>query len=138
MRVIDEQQAIGSSVVGSERRAVVPDPGLSSTLARFDDGEVEADRQPGQSHAVGQHAPVEQAVRGKAKTGPLAMIDRLLTETEAARCPPADFDDHEAGRRTRVDRHEIELMAADMDVPGQDAPTGLEQSDEDQRFGGVT
>src|SRR5206468_8137272 len=55
-----------------------------------------------------------------------------------ARRPPAHFDDDERARRTRVDRHEIELVTPDMDVPGQDGPTGLEQSAEHQRFGGVT
>src|SRR6476469_4725302 len=69
---------------------------------------------------------------------PLPVIDALLCQTETARRPPAHFDDDERARRTRVDRHEIELMAPDMDVPGQDGPTGLDQPGEDQRFGGVT
>ena len=45
---------------------------------------------------------------------------------------------HERRRRTRVDRHEIELVATDMDVPGHDGPTGSQETDQDQRFGGVT
>ena len=43
-----------------------------------------------------------------------------------------------ARRRTRVDRHEIELVATDMDVPGQDGPARLDQPVSDQRLGGVT
>ena len=66
------------------------------------------------------------------------MIDRLLGKAEPPRASPSDLDDHERGRRTRVDRHDIEFVAADMDVPGQDGPTGLDQSSQDQRFRGIT
>ena len=51
--------------------------------------------------------------------------------------PPADLDDHERGRRARVDRHEVDLMTADMDVPSQDRPARLEQPRGDQAFGTV-
>ena len=66
------------------------------------------------------------------------MIDGLLRQAEVAASPPADLDDHERGRRARVDRHEIELVATDMDVPGQDGPTGFREPRGDQRFGGIT
>lgn len=66
------------------------------------------------------------------------MIDGLLGKPERARLPPADLDDDECRRRTRVDRHEVELEAADMDVPGQNGPTRSHETDQDQRFGGVT
>ena len=52
---------------------------------------------------------------------------------------PADLDDHERRGRTRVDRHEIELVATDMDVPGQDRSS---RPRPDERatsvFGGIT
>ena len=89
---------------------------------RLDHDQVEPDRQPRQVDAVGQHASIEQAVRRHPDVRPLAVVDGLLRQPEAPRRAPADLDDHERGRRTRVDRHEIELVAADMDVPGQDGP----------------
>lgn len=117
---------------------MVPDARCLTSLAGLDNDQVETDRQPRQRCPVRQLAPIEQPVCGEAQTRPFPVVDGLLAKPEAPRCPPAHLHDDEIGRRTRVDRHEIELMAADMDVPGQDGPTGLEQSDEDQRFGGVT
>ena len=88
--------------------------------------------------AVGERPAIEQAVGGGTDPRPLAMIDRLLGETVVAAAPPADLDDDQRRRRTRVDRHEIELVATDMDVPGQDGPTSFRQARCDQRLGAVT
>jgi hypothetical protein len=122
----------------SERRVVMPDPRLPSPFTGLNDDQIEPDRQPRYDGTAGQHAPIEQPVRREPDARALAVIHGLLAEAETARRPPTHFDDDERARRTRVDRHEIELVASDMDVPGQDGPTGLEQSTEDQRFGGVT
>jgi hypothetical protein len=112
--------------------------GLPSPVARLDDHEVEPDRQSRDGATVRQGPAIEQSVRRLPDTSPLSMIDRLLCEPEATRASPANLDDHEGRRWTRVDRHEIEFVTADMDVPGQDGPTGLDQSVQDQRLGGVT
>ena len=66
------------------------------------------------------------------------MIDGLLGQPELAPGPPANLHDHQRGGRARVDRHEIELMTTDMDVPGQDGPTGVREPAGDQRFGGIS
>ena len=66
------------------------------------------------------------------------MVDRLLGQTESATRPPADLDHDERRGRTRVDRHEIEFVATDMDVPGQDGPTSFRESRRDELFGGIT
>ena len=42
-----------------------------------------------------------------------------------------------ARRWTRVDRHEVDLMATDMDVPGQDRPANGRETVGDQRLGGI-
>lgn len=117
---------------------MVTDPRLPSPVARLDHDEVEPEWQSRDGVAVRERAAIEQPVRRLSDSGSLAVIDRLLGKPEAARAPPADLDDDERGRWTRVDRHEIELMAADMDVPGQDGPTSLDQPVQDQRFGGIT
>jgi hypothetical protein len=68
----------------------------------------------------------------------LAEVERLFGESEVASAPPADLDHHEHRRRTRVDRHEVELVATDMDVPGEDGPARFDQPMSDQSFGGIT
>ena len=66
------------------------------------------------------------------------MVDGFLGQTEVSPCPPAHLDDDERGGRTRVDRHEIEFVATDMDVPGQDGPTSFREPRRDELFGGIT
>ena len=65
------------------------------------------------------------------------MVDRLFGESEITPRPPAHLHDHQGGRRARVDRHEIELVSADVDVPGKDRPAGVDQPLGDERLGGV-
>jgi hypothetical protein len=122
----------------SERGSMMPDPRVPSPFAWLDDHQIEPDREPGDRSPAGQDAQIEQPIRGQLHPRALAVIDRLLADPEAARRPPTHFHDDERARRTRVDRHEIELVATDMDVPGQDGPTSLQQPDDDERFGGVT
>ena len=87
---------------------------------------------PSQAHASSGRA------RADAPRRALAVVDGLLGQPEArdplASGPPR----HERGGRARVDRHEVELVATDMDVPGQDGPTGVRQARRDQRLGGIT
>jgi hypothetical protein len=66
------------------------------------------------------------------------VVERLLGETEVAPAAPANLDDHEGRRGARVNRHEIELVATDMDVPGQDGPARIAQSSGNELLGGVT
>jgi hypothetical protein len=66
------------------------------------------------------------------------VVDRLLRQSEVTTGAPADLDDHERLRWTRVDRHEVKLVATDMDVPGQDEPASLRETIRDRRLGGIT
>ena len=74
---------------------------------------------------------------GSAKVAALAVVERLFREAEIASAPPADLDHDERRRRTRVDRHEVELVATDMDVPGEDGPARLGQPRTDESLRGV-
>jgi hypothetical protein len=65
------------------------------------------------------------------------MVDRLFAGSEVACRSTPDLDDHQVSRRTRVDRHEIELMATDMDVPGEDRPTLGSEPVRHESFGGI-
>ena len=106
-------------------------------LARFDDDEIDADGEARHRRAAWQ--PIgQEATDSRAQVAPLATIEGLFRQAEVAPSSPADFDDHQAGRRARVDRHEVKLVATDMDVPGQDGPARFRQPRSDERLGGVT
>jgi hypothetical protein len=105
---------------------------------RLDDDQVEAQSQVRDEGAVRQATVLDELVRSGANGTPLAMVDGFLGEAEIAPRAPAHLDDDEGGRRTRVDGHEIELVATDVDVPGEDDPAGVGQPDGDQLFRGVT
>jgi hypothetical protein len=111
--------------------------GPSRGLRRFHRDQVDPDRQSRDRPSVGQ-AVLEQPADRRPQVGTLAMVERLLGEAEIPSAAPADFDDDQARWRTRVDRHEIELVATDMDVPGQDGPACFAQPSSDQILGGVT
>ena len=113
-------------------------PVVADAAAGLDDDEVEPQRQPREWRAVRQRPAIEQAVSGCPDARPLPVIDRLLGQTERPVGAPADLDHHERGGRTRVDRHEVELVTTDMDVPGQDEPASLRESVRDERLGGIT
>ena len=113
-------------------------PWVPSPVARLDHHEVEPEWQPRDGGAVGQTSAIEQAVGRLPDPRALSVIDRLFGQPEATRTAPAHLDHNQGRRRTRVDRHEVEFVTADMDVPGQDGPTGLDQPVQDQRFCGIT
>jgi RecB family exonuclease len=96
------------------RGAVRPRPG-------FDDDEIDADRQRRQRDSVWQ-AVLEKPANRRAEMAALAVVERLLREPEVSATSPADLDDHERRRRSRVDRHEVKFVTTDMDVPGEDGP----------------
>ena len=98
----------------------------------LDDDDVEAGLQRGQRPAIRQHAGGDDPRGRFADTAPLSEVDGLLGEAEGTTRPQADLDDHEPRRRARVDRHEIDLVATDMDVPGEDRPALLRQSFRDE------
>jgi hypothetical protein len=104
---------------------------------RLDDDDVESGRQRGQSSPVRQRPVGEHRPRGVADPPTLAVVDGFLRQAEASRGAEADLDDDESARRARVDRHEIELVATDMDVSGQDGPTLRRQAFCDEGLGAV-
>jgi len=115
---------------------MMPDP---RRIGLHDD-EIEPEAQPRQRTPVGKASRGDHRPGRVAHVTPLPEVDGLLREAERPRAPQPDLDDHELRRRrrARVDRHEIELVATDMDVPGQDGPTGVRQAGGDQRLGGIT
>ena len=117
----------------SQRVPVMPDAPPGSTTTRSN-----RSGRRGTERSVRERAAVDEPVGRRPDPDALAMVDGLLGQAEVPIGAPADLHDHERGRWTRVDRHEVQLVATDMDVPGQDGPTGVRQTCRDQRLGGIT
>src|SRR3954453_5133272 len=107
----------------SHHVAMMPD-----LVARPDCDEIEAEREPWHLRSIGQPSALEQAVCRSPDPDSLAMINGLLGQTVLATGPPADLDDDERRGWARVDGDDIDLVAADVDVPGQDGPAGFDES----------
>ena len=103
----------------------------------LDRDEIDANRQARYRTSVGQ-AILDQSADSRPQVTTLAMVEGLLRKPEVPATSPPDLDDDEVRRWARVDRHEIELVVTDMDVPGQDGPARLAQPSGDELLGGVT
>ena len=97
-------------------------PMVPDAIARFDDDQVEAERQRWERGPVRQRPALEQPVRRGPHADTLAMVDGLLGQTEVAAATPPDLDDHERWRWPRIHGHEVDLAAADVDIPSEDGP----------------
>jgi hypothetical protein len=123
----------------SEDVPVVPDPRFSTGLVgRLDEHEVEPEREVRERLAVREAAPVEQPERGVPHPSSLPPVERLLRQPEVTPRAPADLDRDEGGGRAGVDRHDVQLVAADVEVPGEDRPAACLEAGRDESFGGVT
>ena len=116
---------------------MVPDHRSFDHLARFNHNEIEPHGQPGQLHVAGQCAAIQQRVCRESQVASLPVIDRFFGQAEVPRRAPSHLDDHEARGWARVDRHEVDLVATDMDVPGQDGPPLFAEPGGDERLGGI-
>lgn len=116
---------------------MMADPRPDIGLARLDDDKVESEAQGWEGPSVRQRAGRHHRPGGIPEMAALPEVDRFLGQPERPGCAQADFDDHESLWRARVDRHEIELVATDMDVPGEDRPAGLRQPFRDEGFGTI-
>jgi hypothetical protein len=103
----------------------------------FDCDKVKAKWEARDARSVGQHPAFEQPECRRANADSFPVIDGLFGEAEVAGRSPANLDDDERGGWAWVDRDKVDLVAADMDVPGEDGPAGFGQSVRHQRFGGV-
>ena len=67
----------------------------------------------------------------------LPVVHGLLCQAVVTAGPPAHLDDDQRGRRTGIDRHDVDLVTADVDVPGQDSPAAGGQAVGDEGLGGI-
>jgi hypothetical protein len=103
----------------------------------LDDHEIEPQWESRNGGTIRKSPTIEEAKRRRPHPRPFAVIDGLLGQAVSAAGAPTHLDDDQRGRRTRVDRHEIEFVATDMDVPGQDGPTQVPETRSDECLGGI-
>lgn len=106
-------------------------------LARLDDDEVEADGELRKGRSVRKPSELDESPGRGPDAAALAVVDGFLTGSVFPRPPAPHLDNDELPRRARVDRHEIELVATDMDVPGKDRPAGGSEPVRHERLGCV-
>jgi hypothetical protein len=117
---------------------VVPDSGLSARLdSRLNEHEIEPQREVWQRPAVRKPAAVEQPESGLPHPAPLPPVERFLRQPEFAPRAPADLDGHEGPARARVDGDDVQLVTADVEVPGEDRPAEGLEAGGDQSLGGI-
>jgi hypothetical protein len=107
---------------------VVTNPGRdqSSTLtfARLDDDQVDPDWKAGQRRAIGQSVRLGQPAYGRSEVASLAPVERLLGDTECPTRPPANLDNDDRGRGSRIDRQDIDLVSPKPEIASEDRPAG--------------
>lgn len=116
-----------------QRMAMVTDP-----VARLDHDQVETQRQMRQERPIRQRATLKQAIGSGPDADPLPGIDGLLRQPEGATGTPANLHRDKHPGRAGIDRDQVQFMAADVDVPPEDRPTGGRQAIGDQLFGGIS
>jgi hypothetical protein len=66
------------------------------------------------------------------------VVHGLLGQAEIAARTPPDLDRDERARRARIDGYQVQLIASDVDVPGQDRPARRRQSVGDEGLGKIS
>ena len=98
---------------------------------RLDDDEVDTHRVTGEGKPVRERSGLHEAADRGPQVPPLAPVERLLRQPVVPPGPPADLDEHDAGRWPRIERHEVDLLPTDPDLAGQDRP-----AERDEPLGG--
>ena len=110
---------------------------LAGAVRGLDHDEVHTHGQAWQRPAVRQSGLAEQAADRRAHVAALAMVERLLGQSEFPRPAPAYLNDDEFGGRSRVDRDEVQLRPPDVNVPAEDQPARRAQAGRDQLLGRI-
>jgi hypothetical protein len=105
---------------------------MTQPIPGLDHDQVEPEGESRDRRAVGQRPSIEKTVRGGTDPYALAVVDRLLGKAERALGSPPDLDHDERRGWTRIDRHQVDLVPTDVDVPCQDRPAGRGQPLRDQ------
>ena len=102
---------------------------MSQATAGFDHDEVEPKRKVRERPSVGQDTEITERERRLMESGALASVDGLLGEAEVAAGAPANLDQGQTGRRTGIDRQQVDLGAADAELPGEAGAAAIAEAE---------
>lgn len=97
----------------------------------LDHHQVDPDGQAGQRGST-REPVLDQPPDRDSEMGALSMVEALLSEPERPRSTPANLDDDQLDRRSRVDGDDVQLAAPDPDVPSEDRPAPARQVGRDR------
>jgi len=117
---------------------VVTDDLRPAGRTRFDHDEIHARGECRQRTSVGQPAITDEPRHGSPQTQLLAPVERLLADAEVPAGAPPDLDHNELPGRAGIDRHEIQLISPDPDLPREHRPTRLGEPIGDQLLSRIT
>ena len=112
---------------------MVAEDRLHGMSTRLDDDEVEAERQPRRLPA-GRLDPAEGSPMQPRLLPP---VHRLLGQAEVPTATPADLDDDQLPRWSRIDGNDVELRPADMDLAPEEGPASRHERRGDPVLGPV-
>ena len=110
-------------------------PVVAHSIPGLDHDQVEPERQPRHRRSIRQDATIEQPVGGRPNTDALAVAREEVGRRDVG--APADLDDDQRRGWTGIDRDEVELVATDVDVSGQQGPAGVRETRSDERLGSI-
>jgi hypothetical protein len=90
-----------------------------------------------QDAAIGESSIGAEGVHGPIEPADLGLVEALLLGPEARRSAAADLDHDDHRRRAGIESHDVELVAADTDLPGEDDPSLATQLVSGHGLGGV-
>lgn len=110
---------------------------VAAGVAWLHGDQVEPDGELREGRSVRKPSELDEGPGRGPDAATLAVVDGFLAGPVFPRPPAPHLDNHELPWRARVDRHEIELAATDMDVPGKDCPAGGSEPVRHERLGSV-
>ncbi len=114
-------------------------PDRTPTVGSIVDGDqVHAEGSPGQPRPVRQAGPRSQDTDDPAQRQSLPVIQRLLRKPEVPATSTPDLDHDERSWRAGIQRQQINLVAPQPEVSGEDGPAGRDQPIRDELLSRIT
>ena len=107
---------------------------MTELVLGFQDQEVEAQLAARYGPTVREAASIPQLEARPMESRPLAVVDGLLRQPVVAAATPADLDDDEGWRRSRIGCDDVKLGTADPHVRGEHVPTEAHEVRGDPRL----
>ncbi|HEX9045257.1 MAG TPA: hypothetical protein VF802_09540 [Candidatus Limnocylindrales bacterium] len=111
--------------------------GLPGTRGWLGDDEIDGGIRAGEGSPIGKSADREEAQQPGADVVAFSTVECLFGQAELAARSPANLDGDQPARRPRVESHDVELVAADADLPREEGPSEAFEMGGHECFGRV-